>query len=150
MLENLKQDPNKVKKEKQAESIYHQINGKKPYENIIDFKTIIATPQPSNNNINDITINYIAKEPGFYRIAFSNEHSWMTKKVVLFRYCVLVPVDQKEQKEYIDKNILGIKEKKTEETPIVESKNLMDMLDDEPERRGDDPDLLLLTESLGL
>jgi hypothetical protein len=71
----------------------------------------------------------------------------MTKKVVLFRYCVLVPIDQKEQQEYVNYHILGIRDKKKEMIPP--SKNLLDMnSEDEPEQQG--ADLMLLNESLGL
>lgn len=65
--------------------IEHPMTG---YECIIDSKLVERKP-----NEFDITINYKAVEPGFYRIAFSNEHSWVTKKTVLYRYCVLVPVN---------------------------------------------------------
>jgi hypothetical protein len=39
------------------------------------------------------TINYIATEPGFYKLVFSNRHSWIREKVLSYRYCVLRPTD---------------------------------------------------------
>ena len=54
--------------------INHKINTKStpPYECIIDYKLI-----EKHDEDQDITINYFAKEPGFYRIVFNNDHSWI-------------------------------------------------------------------------
>jgi len=41
---------------------------------------------------NMVKVTFIAKEPGFYKILFSNEHSWMRAKTLKFRYVVLKPV----------------------------------------------------------
>lgn len=39
-----------------------------------------------------VRITFIAKESGFYKLLFSNEHSWMRSKSLKFRYVVLKPV----------------------------------------------------------
>ena len=39
-----------------------------------------------------VKVTFIAKEQGFYKILFSNEHSWMRAKALKFRYVVLRPV----------------------------------------------------------
>ena len=39
-----------------------------------------------------VKVTFIAKEAGFYRIVFSNSHSWYRPKTLKFRYVVLKPV----------------------------------------------------------
>ena len=39
-----------------------------------------------------VKVTFIAKEPGYYKIVFSNEHSWMRSKTLKMRYVVLKPV----------------------------------------------------------
>lgn len=113
------EDPKLVNvKGKARDTIYHSMEGKIPYECIIDYKLI----EKSLNN-EDITINYLAVEPGFYRIVFSNQHSWMRKKTVLYRYCVLTPLEGQD----------NINEPDIKLPDHSEGKNLMDLLDDEPE-----------------
>ena len=36
-----------------------------------------------------VTTTYIAKEPGVYKVTWSNEHSWFNKKTLLYRVAVL-------------------------------------------------------------
>jgi len=38
-----------------------------------------------------VKVTFIAKETGFYKIIFSNEHSWYRPKTLKFRYVVLRP-----------------------------------------------------------
>ena len=38
-----------------------------------------------------VKVTFIAKERGFYKIVFSNEHSWYRSKTLKFRYVVLRP-----------------------------------------------------------
>ena len=40
-----------------------------------------------------VKVTFIAKEPGFYKIIFSNQHSWMRAKILRYRYVVLRPVE---------------------------------------------------------
>jgi len=40
-----------------------------------------------------VKVTFIAKEEGFYKIVFSNTHSWMRPKTLKFRYVVLKPVE---------------------------------------------------------
>ena len=106
-------------KAKTRDAIHHIMEGPNPYECIIDFKMI-----EKSKNGEDITINYLAVEPGFYRIVFSNQHSWVRQKTVIYRYCVLVPVDN------------GKPVTKEEEELDAPSKDLMELLDDDPEIQG--------------
>ena len=39
-----------------------------------------------------VKVTFVAKEPGFYKIVFSNGHSWFREKQLGFRYVVLKPV----------------------------------------------------------
>jgi len=39
-----------------------------------------------------VKVTFIAKEIGFYKIVFSNGHSWLREKNLYFRYEVLKPV----------------------------------------------------------
>jgi hypothetical protein len=104
------------------------MSGKFPYENIIDYKNIEKIEGAVEKG--DVCVNYAAQEPGFYRIVFSNAHSWMRKKTVLFRYSVLAPLTQptdNEPEEY--------KEIKVEENKEVSymNENLIDIMGgDEP------------------
>ena len=41
---------------------------------------------------NMVKVTFIAKENGFYKILFSNDHSWLRAKTLKFRYVVLKPV----------------------------------------------------------
>lgn len=109
-------------------AIHHSMSGKFPYENIIDYKNIEKIEGAVEKG--DVCVNYAAQEPGFYRIVFSNAHSWMRKKTVLFRYSVLAPLTQptdNEPEEY--------KEIKVEENKEVSymNENLIDIMGgDEP------------------
>jgi hypothetical protein len=40
-----------------------------------------------------LKVTFIAKEYGFYKILFSNKHSWIRAKKLRFRYVVLKPVE---------------------------------------------------------
>jgi hypothetical protein len=40
-----------------------------------------------------VKVTFIAKEPGYYKIVFSNEHSWLRSKTLKMRYVVLKPVE---------------------------------------------------------
>ena len=43
-----------------------------------------------------VKVTCIAKEEGFYKIVFSNQHSWMRAKTLMYRYVVLNLVTQKQ------------------------------------------------------
>ena len=115
-------------KGQKRDTVHHSLHGKTPYECLIDYKLIEKTP-----NNEDVTLNYLATEPGFYRIVFSNEHSWLRKKVVLFRYCVLTPVGGSGDQQPEARDVSGYSQ-----IEIAPSKNLMELLDDEPEIQGAD------------
>ena len=42
-----------------------------------------------------VKVTFVAKEQGFYKVIFSNSHSWMRAKTLKFRYIVLRPVQAK-------------------------------------------------------
>lgn len=126
--DNISADPLSASaKGKRRDTIHHSLAGSNPYECLIDYKLIEKAP-----NAEDVTLNYLAVEPGFYRIVFSNQHSWMRKKVVLFRYCVLTPVGGAQEAEAAGDG------SRISQADIAPSKNLMDLLDDEPEVQGTD------------
>ena len=39
-----------------------------------------------------VKVTFIAKDVGFYKILFSNQHSWVRSKRLRYRYVVLKPV----------------------------------------------------------
>jgi len=43
-----------------------------------------------------VKVTFIAKEPGYYKIVFSNEHSWLRSKTLKMRYVVLKPVETEQ------------------------------------------------------
>ena len=43
-----------------------------------------------------VKVTFIAKEPGYYKIVFSNEHSWLRSKTLKMRYVVLKPVETQQ------------------------------------------------------
>lgn len=67
-------------------TIEHPLVGPHPMQEIIGFTMVKDTSEKQ------ATINFRVTQPGFYRIVFSNEHSWYRSKIVMFRYCVLTPV----------------------------------------------------------
>jgi hypothetical protein len=46
-----------------------------------------------------VKVTFVAKEPGFYKVIFSNSHSWMRGKTLKFRYVVLRPVNSRVNPE---------------------------------------------------
>ena len=40
-----------------------------------------------------IKVSFIAKEPGLYKIIWSNEHSWFKGKILKYRISILKPVN---------------------------------------------------------
>ena len=46
-------------------------------------------------------IDYITKEPSFFKLVFSNDHSWVRAKTMYFSYCVLKPTDECVAKRWI-------------------------------------------------
>ena len=48
---------------------------------------------------NMVKVTFIAKEEGFYKIVFSNLHSWVRAKTLNYRYVVLKPVNTFYEKE---------------------------------------------------
>lgn len=49
--------------------------------------------QIMESNVSMTKITFIAKEAGFYKVVFSNEHSWYRAKTLSYRYTVLAPVE---------------------------------------------------------
>lgn len=49
--------------------------------------------QAIESSENMVKVTFIAKEEGFYKILFSNQHSWMRGKTLMYRYVVLKPVN---------------------------------------------------------
>lgn len=41
--------------------------------------------------VKPIKVSYIAKEPGLYKIIWSNEHSWFKSKTLKYRISILKP-----------------------------------------------------------
>jgi len=98
--------------------IEHKLEGKKPYDNILPYKMV-------EYRDHDSTINYQAAETGFYRIVFSNEHSWYRPKTLLWRYCLLSPTDH-------IKNDSKIHVRNTQQPQKTTNAALIDMEDDQP------------------
>lgn len=42
-------------------------------------------------------VSFIAKEPGLYKIVWSNEHSWFKAKTLKYKISVLRPVTHEEE-----------------------------------------------------
>jgi hypothetical protein len=55
--------------------------------------------QTIESSENMVKVTFIAKEEGFYKIVFSNQHSWVRGKTLNYRYVVLNPVDTFNEKE---------------------------------------------------
>ena len=54
-------------------------------------------------------VTFIAKEMGFYKIVFSNRHSWMRAKTLRYRYVVLKPVSTEDLSDCItDEDLLEV------------------------------------------
>ena len=94
--------------------VEHILDGESPFSTIIDYKMI------DTSDSQDITINYFASEPGFYRLVFNNDHSWVRAKTVLYRICALMPVVED------DKSGMATGEKQ-----------VVDLLDMSPEEKKD-------------
>lgn len=76
-------------KDEENEEIVHCLEGNTPLQEVQGLRLVDAT-MPCK-------LNYIASEPGLYRIILSNEHSWYNSKQLLFRYCVLSPTHEQHQ-----------------------------------------------------
>jgi hypothetical protein len=46
---------------------------------------------------NPVKVKFIAREPGVYKILWSNSHSWFKAKTLLYRVIVLSPMTNKTQ-----------------------------------------------------
>jgi hypothetical protein len=55
--------------------------------------------QTIESSENMVKVTFIAKEEGFYKIVFSNQHSWVRGKTLNYRYVVLNPVDTFNEKD---------------------------------------------------
>ena len=52
-----------------------------------------------------VKVSFIAKEPGIYKVLWSNDHSWFKAKTLHYKIAVLKPVLQKkEEKEQEEGN----------------------------------------------
>lgn len=76
-------------KDEENEEVVHCLDGNTPLQEVQGLRLVDAT-MPCK-------LNYIASEPGLYRIVLSNEHSWYNSKQLLFRYCVLSPTHEQHQ-----------------------------------------------------
>lgn len=47
---------------------------------------------------NFVKVSFIAKEPGVYKVLWSNEHSWFKGKTLAYRISVLKPLLDEEAK----------------------------------------------------
>lgn len=65
----------------------------------VDKMEVIFPMQVIDCQDNMIKVTFIAKEEGFYKILFSNEHSWMRPKTLKFKYVVLRPVTHQNDYE---------------------------------------------------
>lgn len=48
---------------------------------------------------NFVKVSFIAKEPGIYKVVWSNEHSWFKAKTLAYRISVLRPVEVQAEEE---------------------------------------------------
>ena len=67
------------------ESINCPLQGEEKFIEIMPLRLVENTAQTA------IRITYTAKNSGFFKLVFSNEHSWVRPKTIKYRYCVLVP-----------------------------------------------------------
>lgn len=77
------------------ESVYEIVNEGNDDELIVhptDTMEEVFPLQVIESSESTVKVTFIAKEPGFYKILFSNEHSWMRAKTLKFNYVVLKPV----------------------------------------------------------
>ena len=74
---------------KVEEQVVIDIDSEHPFEPVVP----IAHIQPDGTN--DYICNYFCNEPGYYRIHFSNEHSWLNPKKLMYRFCVLSPTGKR-------------------------------------------------------
>ena len=76
-------------------------------------------------------ITFIAKESGFYKVIFSNEHSWYRSKTLSYRYTVLAPV------EVLPQSDTAPAASDSEPVPKEESKTVeqVGLIFDDPERK---------------
>lgn len=59
-------------------------------EEIFNITKIESYPNP-------VKVSFIAKEPGLYKIVWSNEHSWFKAKTLKYKISVLRPITQDEE-----------------------------------------------------
>jgi hypothetical protein len=45
---------------------------------------------------NPVKVSFIAKEPGIYKVVWSNEYSWFKGKTLKFKISILRPVSKEE------------------------------------------------------
>ena len=48
---------------------------------------------------NFVKVSFIAREPGLYKVVWSNEHSWFKQKTLNYRISVLRPSDENHAEE---------------------------------------------------
>ena len=84
-----------------SESTYEILNEGEEGQESIDHPTNqleeIFPLQVIECSENMVRITFIAKETGFYKLLFSNEHSWIRAKNLKFRYVVLKPLSNEIQ-----------------------------------------------------
>ena len=59
-------------------------------EEIFQLSKIESYPNP-------VKVSFIAKEPGIYKIVWSNEHSWFKAKTLKYKISVLKPISSEEE-----------------------------------------------------
>ena len=57
-------------------------------------KNGLLTLMPStllDPSISTMTLRFLARDTGFYKLVFNNEHSWYTSKILRYKYAVYTP-----------------------------------------------------------
>ena len=72
--------------EENANLIEHSTTGDNGLQEVIALQNVDSSQAK--------TINFVAKQTGMYKLVFSNEHSWMRGKSLMYRYSVLRPTDE--------------------------------------------------------
>ena len=66
--------------------------GQETIEHPMEKMEVVFPIQVIDSVENMVKVTFIAKEEGFYKLVFSNEHSWMRAKTLAYRYVILKPI----------------------------------------------------------
>ena len=62
-----------------------------------------------DSSFKPVKVSFIAKDPGLYKIVWSNEHSWFKGKTLKYRISTLKPVkDSKEYKAPVSESVASL------------------------------------------